>query len=560
MLKGPSSVLYGQASAGGIVDQITKKPTDIASHEVGVEFGNYGHYQGTFDFSGPIEPDGKWLYRITGVGRTEDGQVATTKNQRIAIAPALTWKPDADTVLTFTGMYQHDPRSTSYGSVPAEGTVLPGAVITLPRNFYDGDGNFEQFDRTQVSLGYEFSKRIDDVWTIRSKARWFHTSQSYSSVYGTGLASDGVTLDRATAESRDFADQGSTDNSVEAHFLTGPVSHTVLAGFDYQHLSSHYQTGFGSAPSLNIVDPDYNLPIAQPDTTLYKVHLNQYGVYAQDQLRWNRFVLTLSERHDTAETYQSNASFGTRTDQWAQAFSGRAGLTYVFDNGIAPYVSYAESFNPILGTAADGTAFKPERGRQYEVGIKYQPPGTKTLLTAALFDLNRRNLTTPDLANPSLSIQSGEARTQGAEVEARASLTNQLDVIAAYTYTDTVYLKDNSGMQGKRLAAVPLNAVSGWAHYTMPEGPWDGLSFGTGVRYTGTTFNTDNTFKVKSYALVDGMINYDLAAKLPRAKGVSVYMDGRNLLDKTYVASCYYGDWCAYGYGRQIMGGIKYRW
>ena len=560
VLRGPSSVLYGQASAGGLIDQELKLPTTEASHEVGVEFGNFKHAQASYDFSGPIDPEGKWSYRIAGVGRTEDGQVSGTKNERVAVAPSLTFRPDADTTLTLYGLYQHDPRSTSYGSVPPQGTVLPSAFGTLPRNFYDGDRSFEKFDRTEVSLGTQFEHRFNEAVTLRSRAQWFHTDQSYASVYGSALEADGTTLDRGTALSRDSADQGNMDTSLEVRLHTGPLRHVLLAGFDYQHLSSQWDEGFGTAPSINIFAPDNNQLITPPSTTRTKAHLNQYGAYAQDQVSLGRFVLTLSGREDWAETYQSNASFGTRNDQFARNFSGRAGLTYVFDNGVAPYVSYAESFNPLLGNSEDGTAFKPETGRQYEVGVKYQPPGTRTLLTGALFDLTRNNLVTPDLENPLLSIQSGQARSRGAEIEARTSLTEHVDLVATYTYLDTVYTRDNSGLQGKRLPAIPQHAASAFVHYTFDAGPMDGVGIGGGARYTGSTFNDVNTFKVKDYVLVDGVVSYDLGRKFPRVTGATLYLNARNLLDEKYVASCYYGNWCAYGYGRQVMGGLRYHW
>lgn len=116
VLKGPVSVLYGQAAAGGLLNMESKLPTVEPLHEVGVEVGNYGHVQGKFDLSGPIAGDDRYLFRVTGIGRKEDGQVAMTKNERIAIAPSFTWRPDNKTSLTLFGLYQHDPRSSSYGS------------------------------------------------------------------------------------------------------------------------------------------------------------------------------------------------------------------------------------------------------------------------------------------------------------------------------------------------------------------------------------------------------------------------------------------------------------
>lgn len=560
VLKGPASVLYGQAQAGGLINQVSKLPTATPLHELGFEFGNFGHLQSAFDFSGPLDREGQFLYRVTGIGLRENGQISGTRNERIAIAPALTWKPDADTSLTLLGLYQHDPYASSYGSIPPQGTVLFNPYGTLPMNFYDGDRNFEKFDRTQISLGYMFSKRIDDTWSVRMNGRWFHIDMDYASVYANGLAPDYRTLYRGTAASRERSDQVSLDNQVEALVRTGPVEHTVLAGFDYQHLDSTYTSGFGTGPTLDIWAPDNNQAITQPTRYTGDVLGNQYGIYLQDQAKLGGFVLTLSGREDWIDSDQINRTYATRSRQSANAFTGRAALGYVFDSGIAPYVAYAESFSPVYGTNAAGNAFVPERGRQYEVGVKYQPPGVNALLTAAVFDLTRQNLVTADPVNPGNSVQSGEARSRGVELEAKATLARALSLVATYTYLDTIYTKDNSGLENKHLAAVPSHMASAWAYYTVPFGLFEGVSLGGGVRYIGPSFSADNSFKVPGVALVDATIRYDLGHAAPQLKGAELHFNAQNLLDARYVASCYYGSWCAYGYQRQLYAGVTYRW
>jgi iron complex outermembrane receptor protein len=560
VLKGPASILYGQAQAGGLINQVSKLPTATPLHELGFEFGNFAHLQSTFDFSGPLDQDGHYLYRVTGIGMRENGQISGTTNERIAIAPSLTWKPDNDTSLTLLGLYQHDPYASSYGGIPPEGTVLPNPYGTLPMNFYDGDRNFEKFDRTQISLGYMFSKRIDDTWTVRANGRWFHINLDYASVYANGLEPDFRTLDRGTAASRERSDQVTLDNQVQALLRTGPVEHTVLAGFDYQHLDSDYTSGFDTAPTLDIWAPNNNQAITQPARNSGTVIANQYGVYLQDQAKLGGFVLTLSGREDFIDSDQANATFGTRSRQSDSAFTGRAALGYVFDSGIAPYVSYSESFTPIYGTNAAGAAFVPERGRQYEVGVKYQPPGVDALFTAALFDLTRQNLLTADPVNPSNSVQSGEARSRGLELEAKATLAPGLNLVGSYTYLDTIYTKDNSGLANKHLPAVPSHVVSGWAYYTVPGGMFEGLALGGGVRYIGPSYSADNSFKVPGVALIDATIRYDLGHAVPKLQGAELHLNAQNLLDTHYVASCYYGSWCAYGYQRQVFAGLTYRW
>lgn len=560
VLKGPVSVLYGSAAAGGLLNMESKLPTVQPLHEIGIEFGNYAHKQATIDLSGPIAGDDHYLYRFTGIVRKEDGQIQSTENERIAIAPSFTWRPDDKTTLTLLAQYQHDPRSTSYGSVPPQGTTQPNPNGKLPYDFYDGDPNFESFNRSEEAIGYQFQRLLNDTWTVRMNGRYLHLSQDYKSVYASSLEADDRTLDRGTAASSDTLNTISLDNQIEGNFATGPLTHTVLAGFDYQHLNSGYLWGFGAAPSLDMFAPVYGQTIDPPALSMNRVSSTQYGVYLQDQARWDKWLLTLSGREDWSHTDTRNDTFNTQQLQSDRAFTKRAGLTYLFDSGFAPYVSYSESFSPQAGTDRNGKAFDPERGHQYEIGIKFAPPKYNMLFTAALFDLTRENLLTVDLANPNFQTQSGEARSRGLELEAKVSLTNSLDVTASYTYLDTKYTKDNGGLNGKYVAAVPQNQASAWAFYKLDGGPLAGLSFGAGGRYTGQTYSSDNSFKVQSFFLVDATLRYDLGRASSHLKGSTVYVNAQNLFNKEYVASCYYGEWCAYGYGRQVFAGVNYKW
>ena len=558
VLKGPTSVMYGQAPAGGLVNQVSKRPTDTALHEIGLEVGSDDHFRATADFSGPLDAQGKFLYRLTATGLTEDGQIDTTENERMAIAPAFTWKPDGDTRLTLLGLYQNDPKANSYGSIPPRGTVLYNPYGTLSTDFYDGDPNFERFEREQSMLGYEFEKDLDRMWTLRMNARASHTSLAYDSVYGSSLAADNRTLSRGTASSREGLYNYTTDNQIEAKVATGPLRHTLLGGLDYRYTTGFYAVGFGSAPSLDIFAPVYGMTITAPALTRYDVTGDQLGLYGQDQIRFGGFVLTLGGRHDRAA--QTVKGGGTTTEQDDSAWTGKAGLTYVFDNGLAPYASYSESFTPVSGADYAGNPFKPEEGTQYEIGVKYQP-SEHSLFTAAIFDLVRSNTTTGDPAHSGFSIQTGESRSRGLELEARTALTDHLDVIAAYTYLDTKVTKDNSGLEGNRLGAVPRHQASAWAMYRMPEASLlKGLGVGGGVRYVGSTINPGNTIRVPEYTLVDAALTYDMGAMSSSLDGAELALNVKNLFDKRYVASCYYGEWCAYGYDRTVTASLRYQW
>lgn len=559
VLKGPTSVLYGQASAGGMINQVEKRPTETAYHEVGMELGSDRHFRSTADFAGPLDSEGKFLYRFAAVGLSEDGQIDTTENQRVAVAPTFTWRPDADTSLTVLGFYQNDPKGNSYGGVPPSGTILGNPYGTLPADFYDGDVNYEKFTRRQSAVGYEFDKRLSDMWSVRSNARAMHTSMAYDSVYANELKADNRTLERGTATSREEMSSYAMDNQVEARVATGPLKHTLLGGMDYQYVSGNYKVGFGSAPDLDIFNPDNDQTIIAPTRNRTDVHAEQLGFYAQDQIRLGGFILTLGGRHDRATQDTKTASSNVHQDN--DAWTGKAGLTYVFKNGVAPYVSYSESFSPQSGVDYNGKPFDPVEGTQQEVGVKYQPPGMNSLFTAALFNLVRSNVTTGDPAHAGFSIQTGESRSRGLELEAKVSLTDQIDLTSAYTYMDTNVTKDNSGLEGNQLGAVPRHQASAWAMYHMPKDTkFDGLSLGSGVRYTGPSRNPGATLEVPAFTLVDAALTYDLGAASPTLEGAEFSLNVKNLFDTKYVASCYYGNWCAYGYERTVTAGLTYRW
>jgi len=561
VVKGSSSVLYGQAKAGGVVNQVGKAPTETAQNEVGLEFGSNAHMRGTVDLSGPVDSSGRVLYRIVGVGLSEDSQLNHTDSERVGVMPSLTLRPNDDTKVNLYALYQHDPSAGAYGTVPAKGSAVSAARGSIASDFYDGDPRYETFDRTQTALGYQAEHALAKPVTLRLNGRWFHTEQAYASVYGAGTVSDDGTLSRSFIRSNDKADTFAFDNQLEGKLATGPVRHTLLAGFDYQRLNTSYRVGYGTASSINVYAPTYGNALVD-EGTLAKTSVtsDQIGAYLQDQLEWGGFTLTLSGREDWAQA----KTLTTGAEQFDRAFTGRAGLTYLFDSGIAPYVSYAQSFVPQAGTdALTGKALEPEQGEQYELGIKYQPNGVNALFTAAVFELTRSNLMT--YVSGIGNVQSGKAQSRGLELEGKAEITPDLSLIASYTYLDTKYLKDESGLTGKRLVGIPRNSASVWGDYTLSSGPLRGLGLGAGVRFFDDSTNTANTFGIDGVTLVDAALRYDLKEVANRLDGATLYLNAKNLFDTKYV-TCFWGDasgdsnWCSYGYGRTVLGGLRYRW
>lgn len=590
VLRGPSSVLYGQASPSGVINMVSKRPTDTPFHEIGVEYGTFAKKRTTFDVSGPIDDDGKYAYRLSGLYDDEDGQIEHTESRRQSISTAFTWRPDEDTSLTLLGHFQQDPKGASYGSVPAFGSVLHSPIGRhIDVDFYDGDKRIEKSDRDYYSVGYLFEHHFNDVWTFRQNARYLRSEGTYASLYNgsDGLRPDYRTIPRYTIASDVDLDAYTLDNQAQARFDTGPVQHTVLFGADYQNTTTDTRTGYGSGPTLDIFDPVYTGNVQTPAYTTDGTQRNQQkGLYLQEQMKWDKWVLLMGGRYDWATNHSSTLNLNNRTKSKtsldSEAFTGRLGLVYLFDNGISPYVSYSESFEPQSGTGFGGSVFKPTEGKQYEVGIKYQPPGSNSFITAAVFDLTQSNVLTLDsdpthiCGSGTCQTQSGEVRSRGFELEGKASLNDNFDVTASYAYLDNRVTKSNSTVlynpdpatgatvsadeKGTTSYGVPRHTASAWADYSFHEGPLRGFGVGGGARYVSSSEDASNTLKVPGYTLFDAAVHYDIPHINSLNDNLRLAVTATNLANKEYVASCYSYAWCWYGSQRTVQASATYRW
>ena len=600
IVKGPASVLYGQSGPGGIVNLVSKVPRFVQHGEIFVQGGGFNEVRGGFDIGGPIAAGSggaladQFAYRVVGLGWKGDGPVKTTEVERVFINPSLTWRPSTDTQLTVIANYQRDPYSGYYGGVPSSGTLFArnfgnGRIGRLPVDFYDGDRNFERSDRTQGAVSYLFDHRFNENLSFHSAARYLRTEGDYRSVY-TGFTGNlpfqsGPLIARGRGGTRVGVDAWTTDNNLVAKFDTGFIAHTALVGVDYRNIETDTLSGpFPSAPNLNALAPNnfMNIPFP-PFTSRSRITGEQTGVYFQDQMKFDRLVLTLGGRYDWARQFGPTRTLATGVvtpqDVPAEAFTGRASLLYLFDSGIAPYVSYSEAFEPITSgkifDANFGSAGRipdPITSNQYEAGIKYQPPGTDILLTTAFFDIRRQNALNADPFNPGFSLQTGEVGVQGMEFEARANITEGLTLVGGFSLIDIRNTADTTRtaneltggtvpLLGRRPVQVPDTTISLFADYTFTSGPFIGLGIGGGVRYLGSSWGDPaNTFKVPESVLVDAVVKYDLKHLSPTLAGFSMQLNAQNLLDERYVTGCFNYSACYYGLSRTVYATLRYRW
>jgi iron complex outermembrane receptor protein len=377
-------------------------------------------------------------------------------------------------------------------------------------------------------------------------------------VYTTGLQADMRTIDRAYYSSLGDASGLAVDNQAQLDVETGAISQRLMGGLDFQRITAASVQAFAGAPSLDIFDPQYGQPIADVAPFIDNVtRQQQLGLYLQDRVEIGpRWVLSLAGRHDWARTEVRDHLTGARTSQDDAAFTFRGGLLFNSAVGLAPYYSYSESFLPTAGTDAEGSAFEPERGRQYEVGLKYGPSSWNGFVTVSLFDLTRRNYLQYD-PETFVPIQGGEARSRGLEAEAVAGLLTGLNLRGALTVMDVEVMKSSDPTAlGRRPAQTPDRLASLWADYTVMSGKLSGLGAGMGVRYIGAAFgDAQNTIDIPSVTLADAEAFYDW-------RDFRLSVNVQNLFDERYVASAFARSslLATFGPARSITASLRYRW
>jgi iron complex outermembrane receptor protein len=551
VIKGPSSMLYGQSSVGGLLNLVSKRPQAERRNELQLQYGSFDRKQIAFDSTGPLDDDGTLLYRVVAIGRDSQTQVDHTKDNRLVFMPSLTWRPNEQFEWTLMANVQKDDGGTTSGFLPHRGTVLSAPYGEIGSERFVSEPGFDEYDTEQKALTSQMSWRLDDTWTLRQNLRWQKSKVSYQTMYGWPpvLGADDRTVNRVWSVSKPEVTIWSADHQAESRFDTGALQHTLLMGVDYRHAVTDSRSARGVATPLDLYDPVYGTfdPSGITLSDVPQQRAVQKGLYVQDQIRLDKWLATLGLRKDWADTRVED---GNR--QKDDAVTGRVGLTYLFDNGVAPYISYSESFTPIIGlNTITQQSYKPLEGEQWELGIKYQPVGSNTLLTAAVFDLREKNRQMPDPANPLSTIQAGEARVKGLELEGLVEVDPNWDLIATYSYLDSEVAKGPPAQQGKRIASVPEHMASLWSQHRFSVAGISGFSAGAGVRYVGASWDGTDSLKTPSTTLFDAMLGYAY-------QDWSFTLTATNLEDETYYTTCLSRGDCFTGNRRTVVATASY--
>lgn len=591
VLKGPSGALYGQTAPGGVVNIVSKRPTDELHGEIMLQgagatsLGNW-NYQGAADVGGPIS--NTLSARVVGLARYGDTQVNEVKIGRYYISPSISWKPTEQTTWTILGQYQRDEGAATFQFLPALGSLYASNGRHIANDAFLGEPDWNTFDRNQYLIASFFEQKIGDNIAIRNNTRYTHLDTLYrvTVLSGNTLTTcpgsivgciPGQTIGRRAVQGIGESDGIATDTQVQVSFDTGAVRHTLLGGFDYFHTEwEHFRDLVASSQVLPLLDI-YN-PVPRGSSTyaanmapqIYSATVsNQSGLYLQDQIELGRLRVTVGGRQDWAKDDTTNLVNNRVFTTKSNAFTWRAGAVYLFDNGFAPYFSYAQSFLPQVTDPASslgGEPFVPTTGEQYEAGIRFQR-GKSIYVTLGAYQITQQNMVTPDpngtLCGTSIcSVQTGEGRLRGVELEGKATLPWGMAIVASLTRSEGKVTKTNTAAQlGKELPQVPKWLASAFIDQRIKSGPLAGLGFGGGVRYTGTTYGDAlNTLAIPDYTLFDLFMRYDFGVANPRLEGLSASINARNIADKRYVATCGSTASCFYGQGRSVTARLQFRW
>ncbi|WP_128253152.1 TonB-dependent siderophore receptor [Falsirhodobacter deserti] len=556
VLHGPAGVLYGAGNPGGVINQIQKRPQFADFNEAGLSFGTNQRVAAFFDLNRMITPD--VAYRFTGLLRDQKGDADQINDDRVYLAPALTWNINGQDRLTFLASYQWDnPEQLT----ARDTSVLQTGRDPLGRDFYLGEEDYNRSDRKQVNLGLEWEHRFNSDWSLNQSFRYQSFDWDYQWLYLNAFGANGTVERQATRQHEETLSLN-LDTRLTGRATTGAVEHKLLFGLDIRKSDEKLSTEFGNGvPPLSMSDPQYGAAIdpnwwyvANSDLTF-----RQTGIYVQDELALGRWRATLGLRHDWSSregTTYNNIAGETDISENSSETTGRAGLSYVFGNGIAPFASYATTFEPLTGTdALTGDTLEPTTAKQWELGVKYKPTFFDGFFRATLFDIEQKNVSVRVL-DPATGAPTdrprGKVRSKGLELEGVADLTDNWSLRAAYSYTDA------ETRSGDYVGLVPENTpqdvASLWVDYTFGEGSrLDGFGLGGGVRYVGERFgDASNNFRMGDETLLDASVSYEREA-------FRASLTVQNLADEEYLANCgLFG--CTYGAGRTVVADLAYKW
>ncbi|MEM9770505.1 MAG: TonB-dependent receptor [Cyanobacteria bacterium P01_D01_bin.73] len=551
VLKGPASVLYGQADPGGLINLVTKQPLFEPYYNFSLQAGNREIFSPAIDFSGPINADGSLRYRLNALYRTEESFRGFENNyERLFAAPTIVWDISDRTTLRVSAEYVHDDDPADFG-IPALGDGI--ADVPLDRIVLSDPQ--DSVEKEYFSAGYTLEHKFNDNWQIRNEFRYVADNYFYDLIAVPLAIDDEGNVNRILAAQQNERDNYSLYTNIQGKFNTGSIKHNLLFGVD---LSREEDLGGGRGAFdprvgpeffdvINIFDPvrsgrrpDVD---SSPTELINDETVDRLGIYLQDQIYITDNLIVLAGlRYDSVDQSLSSTTrsrvdgtvlASSENEQYDDAVTPRIGIVYQPSDTIALYASYAQSFTPNSGTDIDGNVLEPETGEGFEVGVKADIIPDRLSATLTYFNITRQNVATADPNDPLLqaSIATGEQRSQGVELDISGEILPGWNIIASYAYINAEITEDNTFEVGNRRPGIPEHSASLWTTYRIQSGDLEGLGFGLGFNYVGNRkIDLDNTFEAEDYFLTS-------AAAFYKRDNWQIQVNIDNLFDIDYIES-----------------------
>jgi len=557
VLRGPATMLYGRGDPGGTFNVVSKQPLPERTVTLGSQLNDQGMKRGTLDASGPLDEEGRLAYRLNVVGEGGDTFRDHVETERYGITPVLTWQATDATKLIFEGDFMRNNAPLDRGV-----TRYARQIGTASRDSFFGEKDVGKLHNDNNMAQLRFEHMLNDDWTLGGGVQWLDGSLKGNAVEANGIADDGRTLGRNfNYRKLEWTDKD-TQLNLTGHFDTAGLQHTLLTGieyedYDYKSIIQRSSGAVGAYP-IDIFDPVYGQP--RPALTRTPTHdkenLKTYAAFVQDQVALTDKLKVLAgarfERfeHDY-ETYVPGGKSWQASDN---AVTPRIGVTYDLTETLAVYADTARSFKPNTGASRLGGGFTPEKGKSYEMGIKWEALDEQLSVDAAIYQIEKRNVLTTDPVDSTFSVAAGEVRSRGFDVNVAGNLTPEWRVIGGYAYVDAAVTKDNVLRSGTRLLNIPKNSFSLLNMYEFQDGTLKGLGVGTGLKYVderaGQTANT--AFSMGRYTVVDLLSFYKINDK------VRLNLDVKNLFDRDYEEGAFGNVYAFPGAPRTVQVGISY--
>ncbi|MEE1901988.1 TonB-dependent siderophore receptor [Pseudomonas inefficax] len=555
VIRGPASSLYGRGDPGGTFNVVSKQPLPESKVTLGSQFDDQGMHRATLDATGPLNQDGSLAYRLNLLGEGGESFRDDVESERYDVAPVVSWQVNDSTKIVFEGDFMRNNHPLDRGL-----TRYATQTGSASRDTYiweKGSDNLLHNDNNMAQLRFEHL--LNDNWTLGGGFQYLDGSLKGNAVEATSAPADGRTLQRNfNYRKLEWTDRDWQLN-LTGHFDTGAFSHTLLTGVEYENY--HYSSIIrrSTAPyTIDIYNPVLGQPrpeLAAVPTTWDSEKLETWAYFIQDQVALTERLKALAgvrfERfeHDYDDKRPANRDFS----KGENGVTPRFGLIYDLTDTVAVYANTARSFKPNSGASLQGSGFDPEKGKSYELGVKWEAPDRQLSVDAAIYHIVKENVLTRDPADPNYNLAAGEVRSRGLDINVAGNLTPEWRVIGGYAYVDAEVTKDNRLPSGTRLANIPRNSFSLLNTYEFQDGLAKGLGLGVGVKYVDDRNGQTEavTYNMDQYTVVDLLAFYKVN------ENIRLNLDLKNLFNKEYDEGAF--NFYAYpGAPRTVQAGVSY--